>query len=82
MYWYAKAQLTLLDKQNSLNNFTLEYIYVKLLQINLNHDELNYLQIIQNHRDVYINYSDIELEDCSFIESFKFVQHVINSNHN
>lgn len=82
LYWYAKAQLTLMNKQNSLNNFTLEYIYVKLLQINLNHDELNYLQIVQNHRDVYINYSDIELEDCSFIESFKFVQSVINSNYN
>jgi len=82
LYWYAKAQLTLSDKQNSLNNFTLEYIYVKLLQINLNHDELNYLQIIQNHRDVYINYSDIELEYCSFTDNFKFIQRIISSNHN
>ena len=82
LYWYAKAQLTLIDKQNSLNNFTLEYIYVELLGTNLNKDGRNHLKIIQNHRDEYINYSGIELEDCSFIESFKFVQRIIKSNSN
>ena len=30
-------------KQNSLNNFTLEYIYVELLKIDLNKDDLNYI---------------------------------------
>jgi len=55
LYWYAKAELTLINRQNSLNDFRLTYIYSELLKITLNEQEYECLHFIQANRESYKN---------------------------
>lgn len=79
-YWYAKAQLTLLDKQHSLNEFTLHYIYTELLQWKIDQSLLYTLEILQIYRDIFQDddYFDIEYE--SFENHFKNIKKLIKHN--
>lgn len=52
-YWYVKAELTLVDKQYSLNNFSLLYIYEDLLEINLDSQQKEVLNVVQKQREDY-----------------------------
>lgn len=76
-YWYAKAQLTLIDKQNSLNNFTLVHIYTKLLKINLTTKQKKVLSCIQKQRDDYKNFEYFTIPEISFLDSFKVAQDIM-----
>lgn len=79
-YWNAKAQLTLIDKQHSLNEFTLVYIYAELLKWQLDKKTLHTLEILQIYMDKIKNddYFDIEFE--SFAEHFVVVKNLITIN--
>ncbi len=68
-YWFAKAQLTPVHKQNSLNRFSLEYIYEKLMEKQLDKHQRKALTILQKQRDDfqsgrYFSKTDISFEDC------------------
>ncbi|MEA3512990.1 MAG: hypothetical protein U9R37_05260 [Campylobacterota bacterium] len=64
VYWNAKAQLTLIDKQHSLNEYTLDFIYTTLLQKACTTEVLYTLNLLQKYRDKIRNddYFDIEFE--------------------
>jgi len=79
-YWYTKAQLTLVDKQNSLNNFSLLYIYENLLEIRLNFQQKKILNILQKKRENYRNYEDYETFDISIVECFNLIKGLQNCN--
>ena len=51
VYWNGKAELTLVDKQHSLNEFTLIYIYTELLKKDCDHEILHTLNMLQYYRD-------------------------------
>lgn len=74
VYWNAKAELTLIDKQHSLNEYTLVFIYTNLLQIQLDNEMLHTLELLQEYRDKIKNddYFDIEFE--SFVKYFEIVK--------
>ncbi len=80
LYWYAKAQLTLIDRQHSLNKYTLSYIYTELLQISLSKKQMRTLQLLQKYRDIYQSgaYLDSECEVLS--EHFETATTLIPSN--
>lgn len=81
-YWYAKAQLTLIDKQNSLNNFTLVYIYTELMQFTLTLKQKETLEYIQNQRDSYKDFTELESKNISFLQSFTLVKSMIKVENN
>ena len=74
IYWYAKAQLTLVNKQNSLNNFTLVYIYTELLHFSLNQEEYKCLELVQRHRNNYRKGEELESENISFYDNFMLIK--------
>jgi len=53
LYWYAKAELTLIDKQYSLNEYTLQYIYQKLLKTDLDQNKIAFLNLADKYRDYF-----------------------------
>jgi predicted nucleotidyltransferase len=69
-YWYAKAELTLVNKQNSLNNFSLLYIYEDLLGIHLNFEQKQVLDTLQKQRENYRNGEYFEIPNISVEECF------------
>ena len=73
-YWYAKAKLTLVDKQNSLNNFSLLYIYENLLEMKLSLRQKEVLVAVQKQRDSYHNCEYFEVSNISIVECFDIVQ--------
>lgn len=77
-YWYAKAQLTLLDKQHLLNEFTLNCIYTVLLKCKIDDSLLYTLEILQIYRDRFQDndYFDIQYE--SFENHFTNIKKLIN----
>ena len=76
-YWYAKAQLTLVDKQYSLNNFTLLYIYTELMNVHLTSKQKEILDHMQKQRDHYKNFENIQSQSISFVQSFVLIKEVI-----
>lgn len=76
-YWYAKAQLTLADKQYSLNNFTLLYIYTELMNVCLTSKQKETLDYIQKQRDHYENFEDMQSQSVSFVQSFVLIKEMI-----
>ena len=77
LYWYAKAELTLINRQNSLNDFTLIHIYSKLLKFTLNEREYECLHFIQVSRDSYKNGEYMECANISFLESFTLIKKML-----
>jgi len=73
-YWYAKAQLTLVDKQNSLNNFSLLYIYEDLLEMVPSSQQKKVLNIVQKKRENYRNCEYFEAIDISIVECFESIK--------
>ena len=67
-----------MDKQHSLNEFTLQHIFTKLLEWSLDDSSLYTLQILQRYRDKYKDddYFDIEYE--SFLVHFSNVKFLLN----
>lgn len=51
VYWNGKSELTLIDKQHSLNEFTLNYIYKVLLKKDFDDQILHTLNMLQYYRD-------------------------------
>ena len=76
-YWYAKAQLTLVDKQHSLNNFTLLHIYTELMNVHLTSKQKETLDYIQKQRDYYENFENIQGQSVSFVQSFVLIKEMI-----
>ncbi len=76
-YWYAKAELTLVDKQHSLNDFTLVYIYKELMKFSLSLEEENTLEYIQTKRDQYKSFEYIDADNTSFSEKYIVVKNLI-----
>ena len=60
IYWYAKAKLTLENKQHSLNEYTLVHIYENMLNKNISKEDEAFLNITDIYREMF--YSD-EIED-------------------
>ena len=77
VYWNGKAELTLVDKQHSLNEFTLIYIYTELLKKDFDHEILHTLKMLQ-YRDQIKSGEYFEIE----FESFKYSSHFFKSNPN
>ena len=77
VYWNGKAELTLIDKQHSLNEFTLKYIYTVLLKKDFKKEVLHTLEILQNYKEKIRSgeYFDIEFE--SFTEHYAIVKNRI-----
>ena len=80
VYWNGKAELTLVDKQHSLNEFTLIYIYTELLKKDFDHEILHTLNMLQYYRDQIKSgeYFDIEFE--SFNTHFTIAKNKIITN--
>ena len=78
-YWYAKAELTLVNKQNSLNDFSLLYIYEDLLGIHLNFQQKKVLDTLQKQRENYHNGKYFEAPDFSVEECFMILRILIPS---
>lgn len=80
VYWNGKAELTLVDKQHSLNEFTLIYIYTELLKNDFDYETLHTLNMLQYYRDQIKSgeYFDIEFE--SFNTHFTIVKNKIITN--
>lgn len=77
VYWNGKAELTLINKQHSLNEFTLKYIYTVLLKKDFKKEVLHTLEILQNYKEKIRSgeYFDIEFE--SFTEHYAIVKNRI-----
>ena len=73
-YWYAKAELTLVRKQNSLNRFSLVYIYEVLLENKLDSRQREVFEIVQKQRDDFRNGEDFVKTNISFEECFEVVK--------
>ena len=73
----GKDELTLIDKQHSLNEFTLKYIYTVLLKKDFKEEVLHTLEILQNYKEKIRSgeYFDIEFE--SFTEHYAIVKNRI-----
>ncbi len=80
VYWNGKAELTLINKQHSLNEFTLKYIYTVLLKKDFKKEVLHTLEILQNYKEKIRSgeYFDIEFE--SFAEHYAIVKNRIIAN--
>ena len=80
VYWNGKAELTLVGKQHSLNEFTLIYIYTELLKKDFDHEILHTLSMLQYYRDQIKSgeYFDIEFE--SFNTHFTIAKNKIITN--
>ena len=80
VYWNGKSELTLIDKQHSLNEFTLNYIYKVLLKKDFDDEILHTLNMLQYYRDQIKSgeYFDIEFE--SFKKHFEIVKYKIITN--
>ena len=80
VYWNGKAELTLVGKQHSLNEFTLIYIYTELLKKDFDHEILHTLSMLQYYRDQIKSgeYFDIEFE--SFKTHFTIAKNKIITN--
>ena len=80
VYWNGKAELTLVDKQHSLNEFTLIYIYTELLKKDFDQEILYTLKMLQYYRDQIKSgeYFDIEFEP--FKKHFEIVKYKIITN--
>jgi len=77
VYWYAKAQLCLIYKHHSLNNYTLVYIYSSLMHTNLSIQEIETLTILQKYRDLFKSDEPLVYEKSSFVKHFNIVKKVI-----
>ncbi len=55
VYWYAKAQLTLKNKQHSLNEYTLIYIYENMLNKNISKEDKFFLNTTDTYRKKFYN---------------------------
>lgn len=82
VYWNGKAELTLVDKQHSLNEYSLVFIYTNLLQKKLDNEMLHTLELLQEYRDKIKNddYFDIEFEP--FLKYFEIVKSRVISKSN
>lgn len=82
VYWNAKAELTLIDKQHSLNEYTLDFIYTHLLEKKYSKEVLYTLNLLQECRDKIRNddYFDIEFE--SIEKNFNIVINKIKNRQN
>ena len=80
VYWNGKSELTLIDKQHSLNEFTLNYIYKVLLKKDFDDEILHTLNMLQYYRDQIKSgeYFDIEFE--SFNTHFTIAKNKIITN--
>jgi predicted nucleotidyltransferase len=76
-YWYAKAELTLVNKQHSLNEYSLNYIYTELLALPLDEKASHTLEIVQSYRDKIRNddYFDNVFE--AFVVHFEVIKKLI-----
>lgn len=79
-YWYAKAQLTLVDKQHSLNEHSLVYIYSELLRLDIDDDSFRTLELLQFYRSKIRSddYLDIDFE--SFRHHFGVIVRCLEHN--
>ncbi len=75
-YWHAKAELTLVERQNSLNNFSLLYIYENLLEMRLDFQQRKVLNIVQKQRENYRNYEYFEVPEISVVECFEVLRNL------
>ena len=80
VYWNGKAELTLADKQHSLNEFTLIYIYTELLKKDFDHEILHTLKMLQYYRDQIKSGEYFEIEFESFKKHFEIVKYKIITN--
>ena len=55
IYWYAKSKLTLINKQHSLNEYTLIYIYESMLNKNISEADKEFLNITDMYRKIFYN---------------------------
>lgn len=80
VYWNGKAELTLINKQHSLNEFTLKYIYTVLLKKDFKKEVLHTIEILQDYKEKIRSgeYFDIEFE--SFAEHYAIVKNRIIAN--
>ncbi len=77
VYWYAKAQLCLINKHHSLNNYSLVYIYSSLMNTNLSTQELETLNILQKNRDLFKDVLPLVNEESSLVKHFNIIKKVI-----
>jgi len=77
-YWYAKAELTLVDKQNSLNNFSLLYIYENLLEVILSFQQREVLTIVQKQRENYRTCDYFKVPNISLAYCFDVIKAILN----
>ena len=73
-YWHAKAELTLVDRQNSLNDFSLLYIYEDLLEMRLDIQQRKVLSVVQKQRENYRNCEYFEVSELSVVECFEVLR--------
>jgi len=57
-----------------INNFTLIYIYQKLMNLKLSLKEKETLECIQRQRDSFKNYEELDNKNISIVESFKILK--------
>jgi len=76
-YWYAKAELTLANKQHSLNEYSLNYIYKELLALELDEKTSYTLEILQRYREKIRNddYCDVIFE--SFVVHLTIIKKLL-----
>ena len=77
LYWYAKAQMTLQNRQYSLNRFTLSYIYEVMLHTRLNAEESEVLEFVQMKRDCFEFTCDYAGNEC-FTEYFAIAKDILD----
>lgn len=75
LYWYAKAELTLQNKQHSLNEYTLNYIYQVLLNKKLNSKYIDFLEMVDKYRE---NFYDEEYIEQNTVNPKEFFQYVLD----
>lgn len=77
LYWYAKAELTLLNKQNSLNEYTLNYIYQVLLNKDLESKCIDFLTLVDSYREKFHNEEYVEEDISNPKESLQYLLKLI-----
>ena len=80
VYWNGKGELTLIDKQHSLNEFTLKYIYTVLLKKDFKKEVLHTLEILQNYKEKIRSGEHFDIEFESFAVHYAIVKNRIIAN--
>jgi len=78
LYWYAKAELTLVNKQCSLNEYTLNYIYQVLLNKNLNSTHIDFLAMVDSYRENFYNEEYVEQDIVNPKEFLQYLNEILN----